>query len=485
VNIEILINLSLTETRVAVVESGILQELYLERSDKCSVVGNIYQGKVARVLPGMQAAFVDIGLERTAFLHSSELHNIGNKPINQMLQEGQKIIVQVIKDPIDDKGARLTTFLTLSSRNLVYLPNGSGVKLSSRIDDAKQRDILTAWVKQFMLDQEKSKKNRLSGGFIVRTVAENASYEAIMFDINYLLKLWEQIKQFWNCGAGALIYQDLSLLLKVLRDFTSSKVDSIKIDARDGYYKARNFAQELIPEIHHKIEHYNGEYPIFDLYGVEDELERALQRKVNLKSGGYIVIDQTEAMTTIDVNTGAFVGGFNLEETIFKTNLEAVATIARQLRLRNIGGIIIVDFIDMYNQNHKNQVMQMLEKHLSRDVVKIKIMPMSEIGTVQITRKRQSKSLEQILCKVCESCDGRGKLLTEVSISYAIFREITRIVKVYGANKVCVLASSKIIDYLLDEQASSIAQLESNLAISIRLHKQNDYNQEQYDVVIE
>jgi len=483
VKVQILINSNVTETRVAVVENSILQELYLERNNKRGIVGNIYQGKVARILPGMQAAFVDIGLARTAFLHSSELHNIGDKAINKVLQEGQKIIVQAIKDPIADKGARLTTFLTLSSRNLVYMPHGSEIKLSSKIDNKSEREILLSKIKQVI--QDVKPKTKIAGGFIVRTAAESASYDAMLCDFNYVLKLWEQIKQFWHAGAPTLIYQDLNLLLRVLRDVNSSKIESIKIDARDGYHKARNFAQELIPEIYNKIEHYTGEHPIFDLYGVENELSRALQRKVNLKSGGYIAIDQTEAMTTIDVNTGAFIGNSNLDETIFKNNLEATATIARQLKLRNLGGIIIIDFIDMNNQNHKNQIMQTLEKHLSRDVVKVKVMPMSEICTVQVTRKRQSESLEQILCNTCACCGGKGKLLTAESISYAILREITRVAKVYTANKLCVLASSKIINYLLDELTSNIAQLELDLDVSIRLWAQNDYMQEQYDVVIE
>ena len=344
---EILINITPMESRVAVVENGVLQEVHVERTQKRGIVGNIYKGKVVRVLPGMQAAFVDIGLERAAFIHASEIstrEGTAVEPISALVHEGQSLVVQVTKDPIGSKGARLTTQLSIPSRYLVYMPRTSHVGISLKIEDEAERERL----KQVVADCVAAEGIEEAGGFILRTAAEGAGADEILIDIRYLRRLWDQIgAQIQNCKAPTVIYEDLSLALRTLRDLVSPRTEKIRVDSRETFQKITQFVAELMPEIADRLEHYPGERPIFDLYGVEDEIQRALERKVPLKSGGYLVVDPAEAMSTIDVNTGAFVGHRTLEETIFKTNLEAATAIARQLRLRNLGGIIIIDFIDM------------------------------------------------------------------------------------------------------------------------------------------
>ena len=481
---EILINITPMESRVAVVENGVLQEVHVERTQKRGIVGNIYKGKVVRVLPGMQAAFVDIGLERAAFIHAGELSNregVASDNISALVHEGQSLVVQVTKDPIGTKGARLTTQLSIPSRYLVYMPRTSHVGISLKIEEEAERERL----KRVVADCVASEGIVEVGGFILRTAAEGAGADEILMDIRYVRRLWEQIHgQMQTAGTPTVIYEDLSLALRTLRDLVSPKIEKIRIDSRETFQKIVQFVEELMPEISDRLEHYPGERPIFDLYGVEDEVQRALERKVPLKSGGYLIVDPAEAMSTIDVNTGAFVGHRNLEETIFKTNLEAATTIARQLRLRNLGGIIIIDFIDMEDEEHKRQVLRTLEKQLERDHAKTNIIGITELGLVQMTRKRTRESLEQVLCEPCSSCQGRGKLKTPETICYEIFREILREARAYQAEGYMVLANQKVIDRLLDEESGNVADLEAFIGRTVKFQVEGMYSQEQYDVVL-
>ncbi|MBI8429324.1 ribonuclease G [Pseudomonas aeruginosa] len=484
---EILINITPMESRVAVVENGVLQEVHVERTQRRGIVGNIYKGRVVRVLPGMQAAFVDIGLERAAFIHAAEISNREGsavESISALVHEGQALVVQVTKDPIGTKGARLTTHLSIPSRYLVYMPRTSHVGISLRIEDEVERERL----KKVVADCVAAEGIEGQGGFILRTAAEGAGEDEILADIRYLRRLWDQIAaQIQTVGAPSVIYEDLSLAIRTLRDLVNPRIEKIRIDSRENFQKITSFVEELMPEISDRLEHYPGERPIFDLYGVEDEIQKALERKVLLKSGGYLIVDPTEAMTTIDVNTGAFVGHRNLEETIFKTNLEAATAIARQLRLRNLGGIIIIDFIDfidMEDEEHRRQVLRTLEKQLERDHAKTNIIGITELGLVQMTRKRTRESLVQILCEPCPCCQGRGMLKTAETICYEIFREILREARAYQADSYLVLANQKVVDRLLDEESGNVADLEAFIGRTIKFQVEAMYSQEQYDVVL-
>ncbi len=501
---EILINVTPQETRVAVVENGVLQEVHIERTRSRGIVGNIYKGKVARVLPGMQAAFVDIGLERAAFLHASDVYpqppaethgngegNGGNgaeggarheartaPPIHTLLHEGQEIVVQVDKDPLGTKGARLTMQITLPGRYLVYMPHSRHLGISQKITDEATRTRLRAFMKSAVPPEEE-------GGFILRTLAEAATEDELEEDIRYLRRAWSACDQrIATAAAGTLIHEDLPLAIRAMRDLVRAQVEKIRIDSRETFMKARDFAINFIPEIAERIEYYPGERPIFDLYSVEDEIQKALQSKVLLKSGGYLVIDQTEAMTTIDVNTGAFVGRKNLEETLFKTNLEAAQAIARQLRLRNLGGMIIIDFIDMAEPEHRRQVLRALEKVLARDRTKAYLTEMSPLGLVELTRKRTRESLEHVLCQPCPTCQGRGMVKSAQTVCYEIFREILREARQFGTEKYLVLASQPVIDMLLDEEATGLMNLQEFIGKSIQLKVEPLYMQEQFDVVL-
>ncbi len=481
---EILINITPMESRVAVVENGVLQEVHVERTQRRGIVGNIYKGKVVRVLPGMQAAFVDIGLSRAAFIHVADItarEGVTGSGISGLVHEGQALVVQVIKDPIVSKGARLTTNLSIPSRYLVYMPSSSHIGVSLKIEDEAERERLKQAVSECLASEGLEDQ----GGFIIRTATEGADTAAIMLDIRYLHRLWEQVReQMKTCGAPSVIYEELSLPLRTLRDLAADHTEKVRIDSRETLQKAQQFVAELMPEISDRIEHYPGERPIFDLYSIEDEIQKALERKVLLKSGGHLVIDPTEAMTTIDVNTGAFVGHRNLEETVFKTNLEAALTIARQLRLRNVGGIIIIDFIDMEDEEHRRQVLRTLERQLERDYAKTNIIGITELGLVQMTRKRTRESLAQVLCEPCSTCQGRGQVRTAETICYEIFREIIREERAFQADGYMVLASQSVVDRLLDEESANVADLESFIGHPIRFQVESMYSQEQYDVVL-
>ena len=488
---EILINVSPRETRVAIVENGTLEELLIERSSRRGLVGNIYMGTVARVLPGMQAAFVDMGLDRAAFLHVSDMVSIvdeygqpdelhapeGVGLITDLLKENQTIVVQVIKDPIGSKGARLTTRISLPSRYLVFMPGLEHVGVSQKIEDPVERERLKDIMEELV--------PLMPGGYILRTAAEGASAEDIRANQAYLAKLWESIqRQTAQVKSGNIIHEDLPLFLRALRDYICSQTERVRLDDHEAYMRAISFVKEFVPSIVEKVEFYEAERPLFDLYGMEEEIQRALHRKVPLKSGGHLIVDQTEAMTTIDVNTGAFVGHRNLEETIFKTNLEAAASIARQLRLRNLGGIIIIDFIDMMEASHKAQVQSALEKALSRDHTKNGISEVSALGLVEMTRKRTRESLEHVLCETCPTCSGRGTIKTVETVCHEIFREVIRAERAFHANGYLILASQEVVDSMYDEESSSVAQLEMQLGKSIKLQVESLYTQEQFDVVL-
>ena len=492
---EILINVTPRETRVAVVENGVLQEILIERAGKRGLVGNIYKGQVCRVLPGMEAAFVDIGLERAAFLHVSDIrpeYLLDTGPpdiavtatggdrtlaITDLVREGQNLVVQVIKDPIGTKGARLTTHITLPSRFLVFLADSDVAGVSVKIDGERERQRLKEMVNAF--------RTEFGGGYIVRTAAEGAEAWALRADMQFLQRLWSSIQDRIRETSGMIaLYENLPLVLRVLRDFVGANVEKVRIDSRETCQRMLQFADKFIPEMVTRLEHYPGERPIFELYGIEDEIHKALGKKVPLKSGGYLIVDQTEAMATVDVNTGAYVGHRNLEETIFKTNLEAAAAIARQLRLRNLGGIIILDFIDMASEEHRQAVLRALEKHLEKDRAKSHISQVSPLGLVEMTRKRTRESLGQILCEPCPLCDGRGSIKTAETICYEIFRELLREARQYSPRQFVVLAAPEVVDVMLDQEANSVAQLEAFIGIPIKFQAETLYTREQYDVVL-
>jgi ribonuclease G len=487
---EILVNVTPMETRVAVVENGITLDIHIERSASRGIVGNIYAGRVARVLPGMQAAFVDTGTERTSFIHVSDIIDgvtaeAGGsrraEAIGDHLHEGEKVIVQVTKEPLGSKGARLSTQLSVSSRYLVFMPQVDHVGVSQQIEDAAERERL----QRLLADGLSAEVMEAGGGYILRTAAEGVGLEEIRSDLRYLSRLWSAVSRRARAATKpALLYEELPLHLRTVRDLARPGVQRIRIDSRESFDALRTFCAEYMPEVTGLLEHYAGERPLFDLHGIEEDIRRALSRKVELKSGGYLVIDQTEAMTTVDVNTGSFVGRRNQEETIFKTNLEAAGMLARQLRMRNLGGIIIVDFIDMREVEHRRQVRRALEKALQRDPARIKITGVSELGLVEMTRKRTRESLERVLCEPCPTCGGRGMLKTAETVCYEIFREMLRDARAYDNDNLMVLASQAVVDRLLDEESANLADLEAFTGKAISLRVEPFYSQEQFDIVL-
>ncbi len=485
----LLINITPQETRVALIFQGAVQELHIERTLSRGLVGNIYLGKVVRVLPGMQSAFIDIGLERAAFLHVADIFDArvqtpdGNAsnvltPIEKLLYDGQSVTVQVVKDPIGTKGARLSTQISIAGRMLVYLPQDSHIGISQRIENEAERDALRSKVKSLQQPDEK-------GGFIVRTMAEDASDQDLKTDVEYLRRTWSTITQLAKTQPSTtLLHQDLNLAQRVMRDFVNEETDSIQVDSRENYLMLLEFTKTYTPSVLPKLQHYTGERPLFDLYGVEEEIERALGRRVNLKSGGYLIIDQTEAMTTIDVNTGSFVAGRNFDDTIFKTNLEAALAIARQLRLRNLGGIIILDIIDMENEEHKAAVLAELNKALSRDRTKLSVSGFSALGLVEVTRKRTRESLAHILCETCPACGGKGQVKTARTICYEILRELLREAKQFNPREFRIIASQIVVDMFLEEESQHLAMLGDFIGKPISLQVENVFHQEQYDIIL-
>jgi ribonuclease G len=490
VSIEILVNVAPRETRAALLENGVVQEVHVERTSRRGLVSNLYKGRVLRVLPGMQAAFIEIGLERTAFLHAADIARASPvdtlvaaslppvEDIRRLVNSGDDILVQVIKDPIGTKGARLTTFIALPSRYLVYLPRGEAIGVSARIEDEAERARLKSLLGELVSAGS-------GGGYIVRTAAQGASPESLREDMSYLSRLWEHVRtRAAAAAAGTVVHEDLPLSLRVLRDELGRGVTRVLVDSAREHAHMQQFAAAFMPEAAPLIELYADPRPLFDLNGVEEEIAKALERKVQLKSGGHLVIDQTEAMTTIDVNTGAYVGHRNLEETIFRTNLEASVSIARQLRLRNLGGIIIIDFIDMRDEPHRRAVLTALERALAGDRAQTHIVSLSPLGLVEMTRKRTRESLEHLLCEACPSCEGRGFVRSPETVCYEIFREIVRQSRQFASRELLILAHQDVVDRLLDEESATLGELEAQVGRPIRLQVEALYGVDHYDVVL-
>ena len=485
---ELLLNVTPSETRVAMIEGGTLQEIHIERDARRGIVGNIYKGRVSRVLPGMQAAFVDIGLEKAAFLHASDIvphtecvaenekKQFQVRDISELVRQGQDIVVQVVKDPLGTKGARLTTDITLPSRYLVFMPGASHVGVSQRIDSESERNRLKKVVSHYCDEH---------GGFIIRTAAEGADSNELAQDAAFLKRLWLKVlERRGKHKARTRLYGELCLSQRILRDFVGTELSKIQVDSRLEYEYLKVFTSEYVPELTDKLELYEGDKPIFDMYDTENEIQRSLDRKVELKSGGYLIIDQTEAMTTVDINTGAFVGRRNLEETIFNTNVEATQAIARQLRLRNLGGIIIIDFIDMLSEDHRKRVLTSLESALDKDRVKTNINGFTQLGLVEMTRKRTRESIEHILCSSCPACEGRGSVKTVETVCYEILREITRVNRAYDADKFVVYAAAAVAEALEGDESHALAELEVFIGKQVKIQAEPLYIQEQFDVVM-
>lgn len=488
-SIELLMNVTPNETRIALVDTGILKELHIEREAKRGIVGNIYKGRVTRVLPGMQSAFVDIGLEKAAFLHASDIVSHTEcvdvneqkqfvvKDIAELVREGQDIIVQVVKDPLGTKGARLTTDITLPSRYLVFMPENSHVGVSQRIESEEERARLKELVLPFCDEL---------GGFIIRTAAEGVNERELQQDADFLKRLWRKVlERKAKYPTKSMLYGELKLAQRLLRDFIGAELDVIRIDSKLCFKEVEQFTQEFMPALVNRLVLYTGNQPLFDMYGIEQSIQQALNKRVNLKSGGYLIIEQTEAMTTIDINTGAFVGHRNLEETIFNTNIEATQTIAQQLQLRNLGGIIIIDFIDMQLSEHRERVLLSLQEALAKDRVKTSVNGFTLLGLVEMTRKRTRESLEHILCGECPACQGRGKIKTVETVCYEIMREIIRVYHLYSSEQFLVYASRAVADYLINEEAHGLlAELEVFIGKQIQIKTEVYYHQDQFDVVV-
>ena len=497
-SIEILVNAAPRETRAALLENGALQELFIERASRRGLVSNLYKGRVSRVLPGMQAAFLEIGLSRTAFLHVADILGPPPDPVNDaqeprdpahladiraLVREGDELLVQVVKDPIGTKGARLSTHVSLPSRYLVFMPRGSRVGVSARIESEPERNRLRELVTTLSAQSESNGGTR--GGYIVRTAALGAPLEALHADMMYLQRLWAHVRERAAAtAAGNLVHEDLPLTTRVLRDELRPEVRRVLVDSPAEFSRMQDFTRAFMPEFEGRIELHQASRPIFDLHGVEDEINRALDARVPLKSGGHIVIQQTEAMTTVDVNTGGYVGHRNLEETIFRTNLEAAVTIARQLRVRNLGGIIVLDFIDMQDPDHRKALLDALQAALSTDRAQTHIASVSPLGLVEMTRKRTRESLEHLLCASCPACQGRGFVRTPETVSHEIFRELMRQSRQFASDELVVLAHQDVVNWLQEEEASVLAELETQLGRPIRLQAEALYGIDQYDVVL-
>jgi ribonuclease G len=473
---EILVNITPREVRIALLEGGLLQEIHIERSMTHGLLGNIYKGRVSRLLPGIQAAFIDIGLDRSAFLHVSDMcgeDEAATQDIRELLSVGQEILVQVYKDQLGTKGARLTTQFTIPSRYLVLTPNTQQILVSQKIADEAECKRLMA-----MLTPSPQ------GGFIFRTAAENVTQADIDSEKEFLTALWTEVaKRAKAARPMTIVYEEIPIVLRVLRDLVGYDVEKIRVDNLEATVQMRAFAERYVPQLIDSIEFYDGTNPIFDLYGVEDELLRALQRNINLKSGGHLVFDQTEAMTTIDVNTGSYVGHINLEQTIYRTNLEAIEVIAHQIRLRNLGGIIIIDFIDMTDVSHKEELLAVLSAAMAKDSARTQISELSSLGLVQMTRKRTRESLEHILCVPCPLCQKRGSIKSVATVCYEIFRELQRSAKLYPWPGFVAVVSTMVAAELANEQSTMLADLQAQLGKTIKLRPDHTFVQEQFQIL--
>ncbi len=495
---EILINVTFDEVRVGLLESGQLVELYVERKEDASHVGNIYKGRIVKVLPGMQSAFVDIGLEKAAFLYVADIKadvesyapflededesiqipikkGRGDIPIEDLVREGQELLVQVAKDPLGTKGARVTSYVTLPGRYLVLMPGLEHVGISRRITDEEERERLKGIVERI----------RPKGyGLIIRTASEGADEEELVQDLEFLMLLWKNIQEKKErVSAPHLLYSDLDLVIRSVRDLMSHDVERVVIDSPEEYKRIKEFVNSYFQKLSDKIELYEGQEPLFDAFGVELDISRAMGRKVWLKSGGYIVIDQTEAMTVIDVNTGKYVGKENLEETILKTNLEAVKEIAYQIRLRNLGGIIIIDFIDMEFPEHREKVFTAFKEAMKKDKAKNTIYNISELGLVQMTRKRVRESLGRTLCDPCPYCEGKGFVLSPRTVCFEIFRKIERLTAP-KRTKVIITAHPEVAELLSDEQRHAVEEIEAQKGIEIIVKEDTNMHQENYNITV-
>jgi len=491
---ELIINATPHETRVALLEDKVLAEIYVERTKDRGIVGNIYKGKVVKVLPGMQAAFVDVGLEKAAFLYVSDVYGrvedyeeIGFQgeeiptvvnptlPIEELLSEGQEILVQVSKEPLGTKGTRITSHISLPGRYLVFMPTVDHVGISRRIKDEKERRRL----RETVLGMKPP-----ASGFIVRTASEGAAPEEIRNDMDFLLRLWANVqKKRENSSAPSLIHSDLTMVLRVIRDILSSQVNRIIIDSKEEHDNIISFITSYMPKEKYEITLYDKKEPIFDAYGIEMEIDKILGRKVWLKSGGYIVIDMSEALVAIDVNTGRYVGKRNLDDTILKTNLEAAKEIAYQLRLRNIGGIIIIDFIDMEREGDREKVYQALEEAIKKDRQKTNIFKISELGLVEMTRKRTRENMTRTLGETCPYCEGSGLIKSKTTVCYDIFRQIERSASELGGHNIVVEVNPEIAGLLYEEERSGIEELERKLKKKIAVRGKAGFHQEQYNII--
>jgi len=504
---ELLVNTSPFETRIARIENGLAEEVYIERERERGLKGNIYKGRVQRVLPGIQAAFVDIGLHKSGFLYAgdiaaseaepldddnSEASTDNNEedndtentaprrriipPINTLVREGQEILVQVSKDPIASKGPRLTSLLSLAGRYLVYLPGLEHVGIARRMEGQEERERLLAIGHDIRPD---------NAGLIIRTVAEGHSKEELQDDLNFLIRLWSDIEERCkNTVPGSVIHAELSLHLRVMRDYVDDAVQKIHVDSKETYQSMKTFADNFMPEVAKRLYYYPGNRPVFDVYGVEEELDRALKRKVPLKSGGHIVIDQTEALIAIDVNSGSFVRSRSMEETGFKTNLEAVHEIVHQLRIRNLGGIIVVDFIDMQEEENKTRMLEVLEEALTRDKTKTHVIQLSSLGLVEMTRKRTRDSLGRTLLSECTRCESVGHTKSPTTICYQLFREVVAEARAYPCEKLMIIAHPKLIDVLLGEESEQVTRLEEFLGKQIALKSDLELEPEHFEIAL-
>ena len=491
---ELVINVTPQETRVALLEDRVLAELHIERTRDRGIIGNIYKGKVVKVLPGMQAAFVDIGLEKAAFLYVADVyggmeeyeemgflgmelnHDLnGPSQIQDLLSEGQEVLVQVSKEPLGTKGTRITSHITLPGRYLVFMPTVDHVGVSRKIRDDKERKRLREIAQSLKPP---------SGGIIVRTASEGAESDEIRNDMEFLLQLWGNIqRKRESASAPSLIHSDLTLILRMIRDLLSPQINRIIIDSKEEYENILSFINAYMPKQKYDILLYQGKEPIFDAYRIEMEIDKILGRKVWLKSGGYIVIDISEAMVVIDVNTGRYVGKRNLADTILKTNLEAAKEIAYQLRVRNIGGIIIIDFIDMEREGDKEKVYQALEEAIKKDRQKINIFKISELGLVEMTRKRTRENLSRVLGETCPYCEGAGYVKSRVTVCYDIFREIERTASELGGHTIIVEAHPEVTDLLYEEERVHVEELEKKLKKKIVIKAKPGLHQEQFNII--
>ncbi len=492
------------ETRIAILNNGILSNIYIERKKEGGIIGNIYNGRVVRVLPGIQAAFVDIGLERTAFLYVADIANIlddlefleegeadtddifdlrralyrrdNSLHIEDVIKEGQEILVQVAKEPLGNKGARLTTHISLPGRNLVYMPTVNHIGISRRIHEEEERQRLREIIERMRPEKH---------GFIARTVSEGKKEEELRADLEYLTRLWETIQARKNrTGVPGLVHAEIGIILRAIRDSYNKDVSRIVVDSQEAYAEITDFVKTFLPNVNYYLERYDKKEPIFNSFGIELDIVRALNKKVWLKSGGYIVIETTEALCAIDVNTGKYVGKRNLEETILNTNLEAVKEIAYQLRLRNLGGIIIIDFIDMENESHREKVFNALKEEMEKDKSKTNILKISELGLIEMTRQRTGNNLDRILGETCPYCEGKGSVKSKVTMCYEIFRELEREGYNTIAGTLCVLANPDVANLLLEDEKNTIEKLERELNKKIVIKVDKSLHQENYEIIL-